>query len=213
MLKKELDFIDSSIRKIDDIANSIKNWAILVWTGSIAAILSKPELYGYVYFTAISPLVFMLVDAHWRKVQRRFTYRQGQISEFMNSEKLDKAFETGKLGFYIFDPFARKSRKSTEYQRFISIGRILSFPTVSWMYVGLAILSLGMAAVLHFAPPLKESRFIVIEELATEPDEIGVGGGAADAVQELTSRFNAATLPIRAADLHANSGRCDSPAV
>ncbi len=29
MLNKELDFIDSSIRKIDDIGNSLKNWAIL----------------------------------------------------------------------------------------------------------------------------------------------------------------------------------------
>ncbi len=29
MLKKELDFTDESIRKIDDIGNSIKNWSIL----------------------------------------------------------------------------------------------------------------------------------------------------------------------------------------
>lgn len=46
MLKEELDFIDSSIRKIDDIGNSIKNWAILSWTGAIAIILWESELYG-----------------------------------------------------------------------------------------------------------------------------------------------------------------------
>lgn len=52
MLKKELDFIDSFIRKIDDIGNSIKNWAILAWTGAIAIILGKPELYRYVILSA-----------------------------------------------------------------------------------------------------------------------------------------------------------------
>src|SRR5690242_18540094 len=76
ILKKELDFIDNSIRKIDDIGNSIKNWAILAWTGVIAAILGKPELHGYMAFSAVPPLVFMFVDAYWRKIQRRFTYRQ-----------------------------------------------------------------------------------------------------------------------------------------
>ena len=57
MLKKELDFIDSSIRKIDDIGNSIKNWAILSWTGAIAIILGKPELYGYVVFFGYTPII------------------------------------------------------------------------------------------------------------------------------------------------------------
>jgi hypothetical protein len=68
MLKKELGFIDSSIRKIDDIGNSIKNWAILSWTEAIAIILGRPELYGYVAFSAIPPLLFMMLDAHWRKI-------------------------------------------------------------------------------------------------------------------------------------------------
>jgi len=112
MLKKELDFIDSSIRKIDDIGNSIKNWAILSWTGAIAIILGKPELYGYVVFSAIPPLLFMMLDAHWRKVQRRFMYRQGMIGDFLNSAELDEAFQNRKLNFQVFDPFARKSRQS-----------------------------------------------------------------------------------------------------
>ncbi|CAN1212769.1 hypothetical protein TUMEXPCC7403_21360 [Tumidithrix helvetica PCC 7403] len=64
MLKKELDYIDNSIRKIDDIGNSIKNWAILAWTETIAIILGKPELYEYIIFSAIPPLLFMLLDAH-----------------------------------------------------------------------------------------------------------------------------------------------------
>jgi hypothetical protein len=94
ILKKELDSIDSSIRKIDDIGNSIKNWAVIVWTGSIAIILRQSELYGYVAFSAIPPLLFMILDAHWRKLQRRFMYRQKLISDFLNSPQLDQAFQT-----------------------------------------------------------------------------------------------------------------------
>jgi hypothetical protein len=92
MLKKELDAIESSIRKIDDIGNSVKNWAIVTWTGSIAVLLGKPELHKFVFFTAMPPLMFMIVDAFWRTNQRRFVYRQGQISDLLNSKKLDQAF-------------------------------------------------------------------------------------------------------------------------
>lgn len=153
MLKKELDFIDSSIRKIDDIGNSIKNWAILSWTGAIAIILGKSELYGYVVFSAIPPLLFMMLDAHWRKVQRRFIYRQGMISNFLNSSELDEAFRTRKLNFQIFDPFARKSRQHPDFNQYVSIRRILVFPTVSLVYVGLAVLSVVIATLLYFVPP------------------------------------------------------------
>jgi hypothetical protein len=152
MLKKELDFIDSSIRKIDDIGNSIKNWAILSWAGAISIILGKPELYAYVVFSAIPPLLFMLLDGHWRTLQRRFIYRQGLISDFLNSSELDAAFQTRKLDFQIFDPFARKHRDG-EFTKYISLNAVLRFPTVSLLYIGLAALSVAMAIVLHFAPP------------------------------------------------------------
>lgn len=153
MLKKELDFIDSSIRKIDDIGNSIKNWAILSWTGAIAIILGKPELYGYVVFSAIPPLLFMMLDAHWRKVQRRFMYRQGMIGDFLNSAELDEAFQNRKLNFQVFDPFARKSRQSPDFKQYVSIRSILVFPTVSLIYIGLAVLSVVIASLLYFVPP------------------------------------------------------------
>jgi hypothetical protein len=153
MLKKELDFIDSSIRKIDDIGNSIKNWAILAWTGAIAIILGKHELYRYVLFSAVPPLMLMLVDAHWRKIQRRFIYRQSLISDFLNSVELDEAFQTRKLNFQLFDPIARKSTHRLDFKQYISIRRILVFPTVSFIYIGLAVLSIVISVLLYVIPP------------------------------------------------------------
>ena len=174
MLKKELDFIDSSIRKIDDIGNSIKNWAILSWTGSITIILGKPELYGYVVFSAIPPLLFMMLDAHWRKNQRRFMYRQELISNFLNSSELDEAFQTRKLNFPILDPFSRKYKQHPALNEYTSIRRILAFPTVSLIYIGLAVLSVVITTLLYFAPPKLQSGSLPSQPLpqttpATKP--------------------------------------------
>lgn len=158
LLKKELDFVDSSIRKIDDIGNSIKNWAILAWTGSISIILGKPDLYGYILFSAVPPLLFMLLDAHWRKVQRRFIYRQGLIGDFLNSSELDEAFKTRTLNFKVFDPFARKYRNQKDFDQYVSIRKIVLFPTISLIYVGLAGLSITLTALLYLAPPNLTSK-------------------------------------------------------
>lgn len=154
ILKKELDTINESIRKIDDIGNSIKNWSILAWTGSVTAILTKPELYSYILFTAIIPIVFMFTDAHWRKIQRRFAYRQLQIGEFLNSSKLEEAFETKKLDFDLLDPIARNAKSQESFKQFIAIPRILSFPTVSLVYLGLSFVSILLAILLRYFPPL-----------------------------------------------------------
>lgn len=154
VMKKELDAIDSSIRKIDDIGNSIKNWAILTWAGSVSIILTRTELYSYILFTAIPPLIFMFVDAYWRKIQRRFSWRQAQISDFINSKKFDDAFVARKMDFKVLDPLARNAKSKSDFIRFISIRKILTLPTVSLIYLGLCVISVILAFILLRFPPV-----------------------------------------------------------
>jgi hypothetical protein len=90
----------------------------------------------------------MILDAHWRKLQRRFMYRQKLISDFLNSPQLDQAFQTRQLNFLILDPFARNSKEDEELKEFVSISKILSFPTIYVIYIGLAILSILIAILL-----------------------------------------------------------------
>ncbi len=141
VLQKELDIIDSSVRKIDDIGNSIKNWAIITWAGSISVVISKPDLHPFLLFTAIPPIIFMFTDAYWRKIQRRFFYRQLQISNYLNSKKFEDSFKTKELDFRILDPIARNAIKQPEFKHFIAVQKILKFPTVSFLYIGLSIIS------------------------------------------------------------------------
>ena len=141
------------MRKIDDIGNSIKNWAIITWASSISIIITKPILYSYILFTAFLPILFMLTDAHWRKIQRRFAYRQKEISDFLNSDKLDISFKKQLLNFKILDPIAKNSSSKNDFKDFTSILRILSYPTVSLIYIGLSIISIILTLILTFFPP------------------------------------------------------------
>jgi len=140
MLKKELDMIDKHMRKIDDIGNSIKNWAIVTWAGSISAILTKPNLHPYIVITALLPLIFMLIDAHWRKIQRRLA--------------LDASFKNHKLDFKILDPIAKSSSSKNDFKEFVSIFKILSYPTVSLIYLGLCFISIVLTLTLIYFPPI-----------------------------------------------------------
>ncbi|MCI5223683.1 MAG: hypothetical protein D3924_13685 [Candidatus Electrothrix sp. AR4] len=65
-----------------DLGNSIKNWAIITWIGAITVLMREPPLHGFIYITAMPPLLFMLVDAHWRRLQRRFMFRMNKIADF-----------------------------------------------------------------------------------------------------------------------------------
>lgn len=142
ILKKELDSIDSSIRKIDDIGHSIKNWAIITWTGSIAFFLGQPELHQYILFTAIPPLAFLFSDAHWRQIQRRFTFRQGRISDYLNSNKFDAAVTDRAFELNLLDPMALKSTEDDGFKKSTSMLRILGIPSVSLIYISLCLMSI-----------------------------------------------------------------------
>jgi hypothetical protein len=48
LLKTEIDIIDKAISRLDGITQTIKNWAIAIWTGVITVALSDPDLRRYI---------------------------------------------------------------------------------------------------------------------------------------------------------------------
>ncbi len=141
IIKKELDHIESTIRKIDDLENSIKNWAIVTWGGSIAILVKEADYRNYIWITAILPIAFLLVDARWRKVQRSFIYRQRLISNFLNKDDIDKRLsEPISDEFIMLDPRA-KLKHGNDYEEFVGIKKVLRFGTVSWLYISMVFMS------------------------------------------------------------------------
>jgi hypothetical protein len=142
MLKLEVETINQSIRQMDEITKSIKEWTVGLWTAAIGGALVKPELANYIWVTVAIPLVFWLVDTWYRRIQRKFIFRGILIARFLNGERLEQSFTEGKLvGFSLLDPKSR-SEASAEYEDFIAPRKVAFFPSVALLYLGLVGMSL-----------------------------------------------------------------------
>jgi hypothetical protein len=145
LLKMEIEKIDALIARMDEMAQSTKNWAISLWTGSIAAILTQADYREYLFLSAVPPLLFWYLDAYFRRLQTRSILRMQKIREFLNSEKLTQSFEIGKLvDITVLDPTGTQYRGTKEYKEFASIKRTLQYPEVRWFYLTLIVISLGL---------------------------------------------------------------------
>ncbi|MCP4109827.1 MAG: DUF2270 domain-containing protein [Desulfobacteraceae bacterium] len=143
LLKLEMQFIDNTIGRIDNIAQGTKNWSIITWAGSIAIVIGKPELRPYIFLTGLLPLLFWYIDASWRRIQRRSAYRSNKITDYLNSESFIKSFDEKKLtDFIIYDPVGRQYSDSDEYKNYISMTRTLKFREVKLFYLSQFLVSL-----------------------------------------------------------------------
>jgi uncharacterized membrane protein len=137
MLKAELTHIDGAIRQHDEITKSVKNWAIVTWTASIGLALKDESLHSFIWLTAVIPIVFWIVDASFRRIQRSFISRIQQISKFVNSKEFRVA---AKDGSSIDFPLLMMRRKTREFKN--TLPGTMLFRSVSFLYIGLSICSL-----------------------------------------------------------------------
>lgn len=150
-LKLEFDCLIKTVDRLDMIRQSVKNWAFLVWAGSLSVFVSQQDLRQYTAITAFLPPMFWLVEMFWTRIQRRATYRVERISEFLNGHSLAETFSNRRLvGFRVLDPRASQYRKDDAYRNFTAPRRVLFFWEICSFYLGLMALSLifGVLAVL-----------------------------------------------------------------
>ncbi len=128
LLKVELDQINSSIRQMDEITKSIKDWAIVTWTFSLGASLSNGSLtpFNWTNGNYSSRLLACRRSIWTDSIQSRFIYRNKQISDFLNDARLNQSFDEQRLiDFQIMDPMAFKSRGHPDYESNVSISKTL----------------------------------------------------------------------------------------
>ncbi len=152
-LKLEIECINSTIARFDEITQTTKNWAIVTWASSIALGLGQPDLRKYTILTALLPLLFWNVDAWWRHLLRRSGFRVIKIREFLNDERLVKSFEQKKLvGFTVYDPTGRQHRGTEEYKKYTSVSSTFRFREVGLIYLGLFGISLVLGVFFLLVP-------------------------------------------------------------
>ena len=144
MLKEELAHINGAIRQQDEITKNVKNWAILVWTGTVGIALKEPQLQPFIRLTAIIPVVFWIVDGSFRRIQRSFITRTERIANFVNSDEFITAAKNGApINFKLL-----KMRDRSDQFKNTLLGTML-FRSVAFLYVGLSICSLIIWQVLE----------------------------------------------------------------
>lgn len=141
ILRDEIQLLNSSIRQMDEITKSIKEWAIVAWSAAVGLSLKENSLHPFIGLTAVVPLLFMVVDASFRRIQRKFIFRMQLVGAFVRDELADSVRRGEIVGFSLLDPLAARA-SAEELGRFIGWTRTLGFTTVSGLYFGLITMSL-----------------------------------------------------------------------
>ena len=96
ILLKEIDLIDSNIKNLDDIIYKTKNFAIVLWGGSLYLLAQQVKVDGaiggipkenlLIYLTALIPVMFWAIQYRWQKHLSMCSARERMISWFINSQ-------------------------------------------------------------------------------------------------------------------------------
>ena len=153
MLKVEIQANDETIARMDEITKNVKQWAIALWTVSVGGALQDAELSPYVGATAAIPLMFWLLDTWYRRIQRKFIWRTMQISRFLNGGGLEQSIQAGRFvdDFKLLDPQSRENRPQNYYD-FIDYRRVMAFPSLAILYLGMIVLSFALALLVGLRP-------------------------------------------------------------
>lgn len=123
LLRHEIEHIHSQISHFDDLSFQIKGWAITVWSALIA--FGAKEKVPVVLLASLPALLsFWILDALFKRYQRRYMNRKSVIELFLDSEGefkergLSNAFSKLDFGnFPVHDPIAHRSRRlSSNFQ-------------------------------------------------------------------------------------------------
>jgi hypothetical protein len=144
LLKNEIDVVNSTIRQMDDISKSLKEWCITVWAASTGGALATPELRPYVWATGAIPLLFWAVDSFHHVVQRKFIWRSLRIMDFVNDARLLQSFEQRRLVDFVLLDVGNRRSQGDGFKEFTAWHRVAAFRTTSLLYTGLAAISIAL---------------------------------------------------------------------
>ncbi len=117
ILMKEIDLIDNTIGRLDEILLRNRNWGITLWTGLIAIMIPLtagdfPKSY-FLLAAIFLPFLFWLIDIRWKMALLQCSDRQREISQFLNSDALCESFKNDSISstlLKLLDPIGEASK-------------------------------------------------------------------------------------------------------
>ena len=159
LLTKEIDYIHSQISHFDTLSFQIKGWAITVWAAIIA--FGSSQATALVVLASIPAMItFWVLDAFFKRYQRRFFVRMAVIEQFLDSSGvfedngLQAAFAHKDFGrFPIHDPIAARTRRlnpefTAWYRESTSYWKAFLVANVAYFYLFLIVSSVTIALIL-----------------------------------------------------------------
>jgi hypothetical protein len=102
-LKNECSMLEQKITSLDDLSFRIKGWAIATWSGITTVGLTKSD-WRIALLAAIVPMLFMVIDASYKRYQICFIERTREIMKFLNDRsECARVHAPSYYGFPIYD--------------------------------------------------------------------------------------------------------------
>ena len=143
ILKQEIEIIDKTIARIDQIQQSMKNWAITIWGGSLYLIVQYlDKSYSMILLTAIIPLLFGYIDVVWKRQILKVSYREKKISDFISGIADEKNFR-------ILDPISMNYTDS-HFKKQTGFAKAIWYKADGLFYILMILVSVVFALLLLF---------------------------------------------------------------
>jgi len=152
LIKSEINQIQTIIGRIDTLTQQVKNWTVVTWAGSISLILGNADnsLRHLILGAAVIPLLFWMVDGHYRRRQLGFILRIEKISNYLNSEALSNSFEAGRISNFILLDLSAKLSGRQERAQFANLTKAMWFKSLRVFYLGLIITTIILQIILYY---------------------------------------------------------------
>lgn len=162
LIQSEIGQIQDIIARIDQVSQQIKNWTILIWTGTLSLIIgnSNTEIRQLIIFAITIPLLFWVIDGHNRRRQRSFIYRYHKISDYVNSDDFRNSFKENVILNFTFLDIRNRYDEVSEEIKFANLKRSMWFKSMRTFYLGLLFVTFILQVILYPSKPnygLKES--------------------------------------------------------
>jgi hypothetical protein len=102
-LEQEVAILEEKIQFFDDLSFKIKGWAIATWSALVTYALSKHE-WRVSAVACLVPILFLLVDASYKRYQVCFIERTRDIMRLLNNpDSLTAPPKEGGYSFVVYD--------------------------------------------------------------------------------------------------------------
>lgn len=152
-IQKEADILERKIEFYDDLSFKIKGWTIVSWFALVSYAI-KNNQWKIAIFSPLIPILFMVIEASYKRTQIVFMERTRHIMQFLNDETEFKKWvdENGTVVFPIYDLlniYGKGHKHDPKSQKWGSIWIPLRKASVSLLYWCLTIASLIAIALLR----------------------------------------------------------------